>query len=174
MLKYKNIIIVNDGELFMSCSFNDFKNEPIYKTHNNFPLKGCGAAPNINALTIVNSYLLEIYNNKEEQNLHYIVVPARLCKAIKDATYKGWLKHGCTASGKPIEENELMQWRLFSVLYKELFEYIAIKPITLYTANTGKQYAQSEYMKNRIDEMYEYLESNKEEQVVSVLENLLE
>jgi hypothetical protein len=67
-----------------------------------------------------------------------------------------------------------MQWRLFSVLYKELFEYIAIKPITLYTANTGKQYAQSEYMKNRIDEMYEYLESNKEEQVVSVLENLLE
>ena len=173
----RNILLINEGESYLSATFENINDIPDFKQYNNLPLKGCGAAPNVNTLSIVNKFLIQILQEKVNNGstgMHYIIIPARLCKAIKDGTFKGWVSTGTTISGKPIEENELKQWRLFTALYKELFECIAFKPISIYSAsNNGKQYAQSMFIKQVIDEMYEYINLNKEEELYNSLESIL-
>jgi hypothetical protein len=108
MKKYRNIIIVsNNNTKFASVSFENAQDTPVFKKYNNLPLRGGNAAANINALSIINKYLVEIQNDKKtnkESNMHYIIVPAKICKAIKDGTYKQWLQTGTYMNGKPVDE----------------------------------------------------------------------
>lgn len=157
MKKYRNIVIVsNNNTNFVSVTFENAQDTPIFKKYNNLPLRGGNAAANINALSIINKYLIEIQNNKKESketNMHYIIVPAKICKAIKDGTYKQWIQTGTYMNGKPVDEIELRYWNTFMFLYKQLFAEVTFKPLNYY-ASVNSNYKHSVFIHEMINKAY--------------------
>lgn len=177
MKQYRNVIIVGEHTNYVSASFENANDKPVFRKYNNLPLAGTNATTNINALSIINKYLLEIVQDKRKNGkstMHYFIVPVRICKMIKDGTYKNWIKTGKTLSGKPVDEIELRYWTMFSSLYKELFEDVVFKPVTAYSSDKiNKAYNHSVFIKKVLDELYKQLDKNKEDNLFDSLDDIL-
>jgi hypothetical protein len=171
MKQYRNIVIVSNNNInFVSVTFENAQDEPVFKKYNNLPLKGTNAAANINALSIINKYLLEISKSKELSNMHYIIVPAKICKAIKEGTYKQWLQTGKYMNGNPVDETELRYWRSFMYLYKQLFAVVSFKPLTYY-ASVNSNYKHSVFIHDMINKAYELFD--EEDDLMNSLDGIL-
>ena len=173
MKAYKNVIIVGEKDTFISMTYENMYKPITYMKYNELPCKGTNMASNINALAIINKHLGEIYNNREG-NMHYFVVPNNICKAIKAGTYKNWVKTGKTAGGKPIDKVELYYWTIFASLYKELFQDVDFKPLSYYSMKNVKyNVKQMQFTKELINKAYEYVQKNKDKNILNSLEDLL-
>lgn len=173
MKKYRNVIIVGERTNYIAMTFENI-NKPIsYIRFNKFSNSGNQNSTTINSLSIINKFLGEIYNSNESSQ-HYFVVPNKICTAIKNGTYKNWIKTGKTASGKELNKEELYQWTIFASLYKELFNEINFKPLSYYSMKNVKYNVQQmNFTKELINKAYKYLEKNKEKNLFDNLDNLL-
>ena len=173
MKKYRNVIIVGEKTNYVGMSFENIYKSVSYRKFNNFENKGKNNTTTVNSLSVINKYLAEIYSSKETSP-HYFVIPNKICTAIKNGTYKNWIKTGKTASGKELEKDELYQWTIFASLYKELFNCINFKPLSYYNMKTVKYNVQQmNFTKELINKAHKYLERNKEENFFDSLSDIL-
>ena len=173
MKQYRNVIIVGEKTNYVTMTF-EHMNKPIsYIKFNKFSNAGNNNSTTINSLSIINKFLGEIYNSNES-NPHYFIIPNKICTAIKNGTYKNWIKTGKTISGKELNKEELYQWTIFASLYKELFNEINFKPLSYYAMKNVKyNVKQMEFTKDLINRAYEYLEKNKEKNLFDDIADLL-
>jgi hypothetical protein len=173
MKEYRNVIIVGEKTNFVVMSYENIYKPVTYKRFNKFDNQGKNNTDTVNSLIIINKYLSEIYNS-DESNPHYFVVPNKICTAIKNGTYKNWIKTGKTASGKTLEQDELYQWVIFASLYKELFNAINFKPLSYYNMKNIKyNIQQMNFTKELINKAYSYLERNKNKNFMDSLSDIL-
>ena len=173
MKKYKNVIIVGEKTNYVVMSFENIYKPISYVKFDNFENRGKNNTTTVNSLSIINKYLAEIYNSDESNN-HYFVVPNKICTAIKNGTYKNWIKTGKTVSGKTLEKDELYQWTIFASLYKELFNVINFKPLSYYNMKTVKYNVQQmQFTKELINKAHAYLDKNKSENFFDSLSDIL-
>lgn len=175
MKEYKNIIIVGEKDQYVSMAYENMYKPIKYVRYNDLPSKGSTLSTNINALSIINRYLAEIYNNRtKNDNVHYFIIPNKICKAIKNGTYKNWIKTGKTANGDAIKDEELYQWIIFAALYKELFTNVDFKPISYYSMKEVKyNYKHMQFTKELINKAHEYLEEIKNNNFEDSLFNII-
>ncbi len=173
MKEYRNVIIVGEKTNYVAMSF-EYINKPVtYRKFNEFSNKGQNNTTTVNSLIVINKYLAEIYKSNES-GPHYFVIPNKICTAIKNGTYKNWIKTGKTASGKTLDKDELYQWIVFASLYKELFNVINFKPLSYYNMKTVKYNVQQmNFTKELINKAYKYLEKYKSENFFDSLSDIL-
>ena len=173
MKEYRNVIIVGEKTNFIAMSYENMYKSVAYKKFDKFENKGKNNTDTVNSLIIINKYLSEIYNSNEF-NPHYFVVPNKICNAIKNGTYKNWIKTGKTVSGKALEQDELYQWIIFASLYKELFNSINFKPLSYYNMKNVKyNIQQMNFTKELINKAYSYLDKNKNKNFMDSLSDIL-
>ena len=173
MKKYRNVIIVGSKTDYVAISYENMSSTVLYRRFNKFSNMGKNNTDTVNSLSVINKYLSEIYNSKETSP-HYFAVPNKICTAIKNGSYKNWLKTGKTASGKELDKEELYQWTIFSSLYKELFNEINFKPLSYYGMKNAKyNKEQMAYTKKLINKAYEYLNENKNNNLMDSLDSIL-
>lgn len=173
MKKYRNVIIVGSKTDYVAISYENMNSTVLYRRFNKFSSMGKNNTDTVNSLSVINKYLSEIYNSKETSP-HYFAVPNKICTAIKNGSYKNWLKTGKTASGKELDKEELYQWTIFSSLYKELFNEINFKPLSYYgMKNVKYNKEQMAYTKDLINKAYEYLNENKNNNLMDSLDSIL-
>ena len=172
MKDYRNFILVDSDKYIITATYANCSSEVSYKKFARKYTPTKVSNNNTDSLQIINKHLAQILKWKEDGaalSLYYLLIPPKLCKVIKDKTYKNWLY---PAEGRhySITEEELAQWRIFEALYKSVFADISFKPNNVYNSkNVNKAYRHIIYTKDVINKIYIYLEK---EEATSV-ENLL-
>ena len=173
MKAYRNVIIVGSKTDYIAISYENIKSPVVYRKFNKFSNMGKNNTDTVNSLSVINKYLSEIYNSKESSP-HYFAVPNKICTAIKNGSYKQWIKTGKTASGVALDKEELYQWTIFSTLYKELFNEINFKPLSYYNMKNVKyNKEQMAFTKELINKAYKYIEENKNNNLIDSLDSIL-
>ena len=173
MKDYRNFIIINNDKHLITATFANCSSEVSYKAYKTFNSKKY-LINNLDSLKILNKHMAQILKWKENEqalSVYYILVSPKLCKVIKNKTYKTWLE---STTPNLISEEELDQWRIFNVLYKNVFADICFKPNNIYSSrtDTSKIYKHVVFTKNVIDKMHDYLDKlNKKKE--NTIEDLL-
>lgn len=176
MKDYRNFVLINSDNFIVTATFANCSSEVSYKQYaKQFANKKVNN--NIDMLKIINKHLAQIQYWKENDralSIYYLLVPPKLCKIIKDKIYKEWLETGTNKAGYTIKEEELEQWRIFSLLYKSIFSDIAFKPNSIYNSKeTNKVYKHIVFTKNVIDKMYIYLDKLEDKYKINTIDDLL-
>lgn len=148
MKDYRNFVLINNGKKMATTFYANCSSEASITLHDGIS--------NVHMLKLVNQHLENIKTWKESGtalNIYYLLIPAKLCKIIKDKTYKALV------NSDKISVAEKMQWRRFELLYKEVFADIVFKPNNTYDSNTNKAYKHIIYTKKLIDKMYRVLDN---------------
>ena len=150
MKDYRNFILINNGKKLATTFYANCSSEASIQLHDDISTASM--------LKIVNQHLYDIRYWKENGlavNVYYILIPSKLCKLIKDKSYKNLLK------SDKVSTIEKWQWQLFEGIYKEVFADIVFKSNNTYDSNNiNKAYKHIIYTKKLIDKMYALLDEN--------------
>lgn len=175
MKDFRNFILISNETSIITATYANCSSEVTYKKFiKDYPQTKISAT-NIDALKILNKHMAQILqwkDSKEAISLYYLLVPPKLCKVIKDKTYKVWLDPGERQFNVP--EEELRQWRIFDMLYRKVYADISIKPNNIYNSkNINKAYRHITYTKEVINKMYVYLDKDKAKTSIKTVSDLL-
>lgn len=149
MKDYRNFVLINNGKRLASTFYANCSSDASINVHYGIT--------NIHMLKLINSHLENIKEWKENDkaiNVYYLLIPPKLCKLIKDKTFKTLM------NSDKISLAERLQWKRFDGLYKEVFADIIFKPNNTYDSNNiNKAYKHIVYTKKLIDKMYRLLDS---------------
>ena len=175
MKDYRNFILINNETSVITATYANCSSEVVYKKFiRDYPQTKI-SNNNTDSLKILNKHMAQILRWKESEqsiNLYYVLIPPKLCKIIKDKTYKNWLSPGDKKYN--ISKDELAQWQVFDALYKNIFVDICIKPNNIYSSkDINKAYKHIAYTKEIINKMHIYLNKEKESTAIKTIKDLL-
>ena len=149
MKDYRNFVLINNGKRLATTFYANCSSDASINVHQGIT--------NIHMLRLINQHLSNIKDWKENGtaiNVYYLLIPPKLCKIIKDKTYKTLM------NSDKVSMAEKLQWQYFEILYKEVFADIIFKPNNTYDSNNvNKAYKHIVYTKKLIDKMYRLLDS---------------
>lgn len=168
---FENIIIDSDvRNVFTSCYSKDSainkEQCKLYRyTSNRLPCSSAEMfARDTNALYILNKYLSKIIDNKDDYKQIKIYLNTSLHNKIESGRYKYWVETGYTQTGKTIANKELEQWKIFALLYGQVFTKITFKDSKLLTMKEYKYNKEEmEYGREVYNRIHERLIKKAEE-----------
>ena len=178
MKDYRNFILMNSDNFIATATFANCSSEVTYKKHvRQYPVKK-NINNNIDLLKVLNKHMAQILKWKDEEvslNMYYILIPSKLCKIIKDRIYVKWLETKKNSSGFNIKPEELEQWKIFSMLYKNVFADICFKPNNIYNSknNLNKGYKHIVFTSEVVNKMHNYLDNAEESISIKTISDLL-
>lgn len=177
MKDYRNFILIDSDNFIATATFANCSSEVLYRKYRKeFPTKKC-ISNNTDSLKLLNKHMAQILKWKEEDNalnMYYLLIPPKLCKIIKDKLYLNWLETKKTASGYPLKEEELVQWRIFSMLYKKVFTDICFKPNNVYSSkDANKNYRHVVFTNNVVNKMHYYIDKLEDSVSIKTIDDLL-
>ena len=177
MKDYRNFILIDSNNFIATATFANCSSEVLYRKYRKeFPSQR-HISNNADSLKLLNKHMAQILKWKEDEealNMYYLLVPPKLCKIIKDKLYVSWLETKVTASGYKLKEEELVQWRIFSMLYKKVFTDICFKPNNVYNSkDANKSYRHVVFTSNVVNKMHSYVEKLEESVSIESVDDLL-
>lgn len=158
MKDYRNFVLINNGRKVATTFYANCSSEASIQIHED--------TSNAHMLKLINQHLYDIKvwkDNGVAVNVYYILIPPKLCKIIKDKSYK------TLSSSNNVSLLEKTQWQYFELVYKEVFADIVFKPNNIYDSNNiNKAYKHIVYTKKLIDKMYALLDQECQNTVQSV------
>lgn len=178
MKEYRNYIIIANDKNVITASFANCTSDVTYKVHDRQYTNKKINLDNTDVLKVINKHLAQILkwkNQEQSLSIYYILIPPKLCKVIKDKLYKKWLETGKSAVGYYLKEEELEQWSLFDILYKNVFSDICFKPNNIYSSKTNinNNYRHVVFTKNVVNKMHIYLDKLEEQSSINSIDDLL-
>ncbi len=177
MKEYRNFILIDSNNFIATATFANCSSDVYYKKYRKeYPVKK-HVYDNTDCLRLLNKHMAQILKWKEEEsalNIYYLLIPPKLCKIIKDKLYLKWIETKKTSTGFNLREEELAQWKIFSVLYKKVFTEVSFKPNNIYNSkDANKNYRHIVFTNNVVNKMHSYLDKVEDTIAIKTLDDLL-
>ena len=94
MKEYRNFVLIDNDISIITATYANCSSIVSYKKFNKEHPKTKISNNNIDSLKILNKHMAQILKWKtsdEALSVYYLLIPPKLCKIIKDKTYKNWL-----------------------------------------------------------------------------------
>lgn len=184
MSKLNNVVVVGKKDYVIAVNFDSYTDKRpncVYYNGTKLPFDNeFAGATVVNSLYVVMNYLEKIktevknaeITGEEVNSIYYVTIPDILYDKISKGTYKNWvLKKSYVNSEREINQLELQLWTQFLNLYKEIFEYVEFKRLSLYNIKKPKfNVNHIRYVNNVITQCWELIAQHENKKLEAILD----
>lgn len=177
MSKLNNIVVVGKKDAIIAVNFeecNDSAPNCLYYKSDKLPLDhNTKGATTLNSLYVVNEFLKQIKMLRQAgavNGVHYFVIPDVLHDRVSKGTFKNWVLKGEYRNGKSIDKQELELWADFTRLYKDLFDVVEFRALSLYNMKKPKfNIEQVKYTNDVISQCWDLIAEYENEKMATLI-----